>query len=251
VSLVVREFRALWAALIFFTRIPMPTLPSSTPGDWQRAATYFPAVGYLVGGVTAGVWWCAALVFPPLVASGLSLVAGILLTGAMHEDGLADYCDGFGGGWTKEKILAIMRDSRTGAFGVVALIMTLGLKWQAIASLPRVLVPLLLLASQTISRSGAVSLMAALDYAGSEDGKARPLSSRMGTGRLFATIVFGLAPYALLPLHFWWAGAPVFVVRLLAALWFRHRIGGYTGDCLGAVQQVGELTFLLTALALV
>jgi len=100
------------------------------------------------------------------------------------------------GGWTKEKILAIMRDSRTGAFGVVALIMTLGLKWQAIASLPRVLVPLLLLASQTISRSGAVSLMAALDYAGSEDGKARPLSSRMGTGRLFATLVFGLAPYA-------------------------------------------------------
>src|SRR3954469_6135527 len=93
------EFRALWAAVIFFPRIPMPALPSPTPADWQRAATYFPLVGYLVGSVVAGLWWCASLVFPPFVASGLSLVGGLLLTGAMHEDGLADCCDGFGGGW--------------------------------------------------------------------------------------------------------------------------------------------------------
>jgi adenosylcobinamide-GDP ribazoletransferase len=93
--------------------------------------------------------------------------------------------------------------------------------------------------------------MATLDYAGSEDGKARPLSSRMGAGRLIATLIFGLAPLAFLPPHYWWASVPVFVVRFLAAPWFRHRIGGYTGDCLGAVQQVGELTFLLTALAIV
>jgi adenosylcobinamide-GDP ribazoletransferase len=251
VNFVRREFRALWAALIFFTRVPLPALPSSTPGDWQRAATYFPVIGYLVGGGIAVIWWSASLVFPPTVASGLSLAGGILLTGAMHEDGLADCCDGFGGGWTKEKILEIMRDSRIGAFGVIALILTFGLKWQTIASLPRVLVPALLIAGQTLSRSGAISLMSALDYAGSEEGKARPLSSRMGTARLLATFLFGCAPLAFLSLRLWWAGVSVLIVRLVAERWFRRRIGGYTGDCLGAVQQIGELVFLVTALALV
>jgi adenosylcobinamide-GDP ribazoletransferase len=251
VTLLAKEIRACWAAMIYFTRVPMPALPSPGDADWERAAMYFPLIGYGVGAVVVGLWWCASRVFPPAVASGLCLAGGMLLTGAMHEDGLADFCDGFGGGWTKEKILEIMRDSRTGVFGVVALIMTLGLKWQTIAALPRALIPLSIIASQSVSRSGSISLMATLDYAGSANGKARPLSSRMSLARLSAALIIGLLPLIWLPAILRWSALPALVLRLLAGPWFERRIGGYTGDCLGAVQQLGELAFLLTALALV
>lgn len=245
----VQEFRAVWAALIYFTRIRLPELPSSMPEDWLRAAVYFPLAGWLVGGFVAGVWWLASLVFSKIVASGLALGAGILVTGAMHEDGFADVCDGFGGGTTREKILDIMKDSRIGSYGALAVAFSVGLRWVALAELPSAWLPALLVAAHASSRAASISLMADLNYARPE-GKARPLASRMGWGRLVLAIVLGLAPLFFLPARLCWAFAVPLLLRFAAAARFRRTLGGYTGDCLGAVQQLGEIGFLLCAIAL-
>lgn len=247
---ITQELRAIWSAAMFFTRLPLPSLRGFAEDDLRRSSTYFPLVGWLVGAAAAAAWWIAAHVFPAPVASGLSIAVTVLLTGAMHEDGFADVCDGFGGGSTKEKILTIMQDSRVGAFGLVGLVLMLGLKWQTVASLPPMRVPAALIAGHALSRAASITLMASLDYAREGPSKARALTSRLGLSRLALILLLGLAPLALLPLRFVWALIPVVVVRLVSALWFKHRIGGYTGDCLGALQQTSELAFLLTVEAL-
>jgi adenosylcobinamide-GDP ribazoletransferase len=246
----VQELRAIWSAGIFFTRLPFPSLPAHSANDLRRSATYFPLVGWLVGGVAAGVWWSAIKVFPPSVASGLSLIATVLLTGAMHEDGFSDVCDGFGGAMTKEKILVIMQDSRVGAFGVVGLVLLFGLKWQVVAALPSALAPVVLIAGHVVSRSASITLMATLDYAREGPSKARALTSKLRGVRLAVVVLLGLCPLLMLRQYLWWAAIPVIAVRFVSAIWFRSRIGGYTGDCLGATQQIGELAFLITVEAL-
>ncbi len=247
-----REWAALRAALMFFTRLPVPSSAIHDPADLQRAAAWFPLVGWVVGAVAAGVWWAAGLLWSPEVASGLSLAATLLLTGAFHEDGFADVCDGFGGGYTKARVLEIMRDSRVGAFGAIGVVLMLGLKWQVVAGFSPELGVAVLIAGHALSRAASVSLMAVLPYVQEEVGKAKPLATQLAGGRLAWALVCGLAPLALLP---GWGGA-VWVVAVVAGLrvglaaWFRRRIGGYTGDCLGAAQQVTELGFYLAAGAL-
>ncbi len=240
-----QEGRALRTAVLFFTRIPLPLCGEISSDDLRRSATYFPAIGWLVGGVGAGVLWSASRVLPLSVAAGLCLTTTALLTGAMHEDALADVCDGFGGGATRERTLEIMKDSHVGAFGVVGLILTLGLRWQALSTLPITLLPAIILAAHTVSRTASVSLMTTLDYVREGPSKARALSSRLSLPRTAITLVTGLAPLLLLPLRLWWALVPVLFVRLAGAARFKRRIGGYTGDCLGALQQVAEIAFLL------
>jgi adenosylcobinamide-GDP ribazoletransferase len=244
------EFRALWSAVMFFTRIPLPSLPNWTPEDLRRASTYFPLVGWLVGGVAAGSWWVASRWWAPGIASGISLATTLLLTGAFHEDGWADVCDGFGGGSTKERVLEIMRDSRVGAFGAIGIMVMLLLKWLAVASLALPLGIGIIICAHAISRGAAISLLATLPYVREEEGKAKPLATRLGGGRLILVFVFSLLPLSLLPLRLWWALAAVAATRLALGRWFVYRIGGYTGDCLGAAQQVTELVFYLTVLAL-
>jgi len=248
-SLPVRELEALRAAIMFFTRLPLPSARVWDPQSLQRAAAYFPLVGWLVGAVAAGVWWAASLAFPPLVASGLSLAATLLFTGAFHEDGFADLCDGFGGGTTRERVLEIMRDSRVGAFGAIGVAVLLLLKWHTVAALPAHLAAVALLAGHAVSRGASGTLMTTMAYA-QLDGKAKPLATELRGGRLVLSLVFALAPIALLEPRLWWALVPVVVLRMLLGRWFVRRIGGYTGDCLGAAQQVCEVGFLLGVLAL-
>lgn len=243
------ELHALAAAIRFFTRLPVPAALGADREDLQRSAAYFPLVGWVVGGVAAAVWLLAASVWPPLVASGLSLGATLLLTGAFHEDGFADVCDGFGGGYTKERVLEIMRDSRVGAFGAIGVMVMLGLKWHTVAALPATLTPLLLVAGHAVSRGASATLMTTLDYVREEAGKAKPLATRLAGGRLACAVVTALAPLALLPGAAWAAMGAVVVGRTVLARWFRHRIGGYTGDCLGAAQQVTEVVFYLGVIA--
>ncbi len=248
-ALLLREGRALWVAALFFTRLPLPSLPVLTPEDQRRATAYWPLIGVLVGVVIAGVWALAAFRLPPGVAVGLALAAGLLLTGALHEDGFADVCDGFGGGATRARVLEIMRDSSIGAFGAIGIVLLLGLKWQAMAALPPALLPAAIIAAHAFSRGAAAAMMVALPYARTDASRARPMVGPPGA-RLFGVALTALMPLLLLSPSGQLAGmAAVACVWAVCFLWFRHRLGGYTGDCLGAVQQLGETAFLLAVLA--
>lgn len=249
-SRVASEGRAIHAALRFFTRLPLRARPNWEVADDRRAMAWFPAIGWLVGGVAALVWWLASCVWPPEIASGISLLATVLLTGALHEDGLADACDGSGGGSSPERVREIMRDPRIGAFGVIGLVLVLGLKWQAVAALPDTVVPATLVAAHALSRGVAGSLMVTLDYA-ADTGKTRPLAHRLRGSRCAWVMMCATASLVLLPWRVAVVGLTVVAgVWWLATRWFAHRLGGYTGDALGATQQVAELAFYLTVLAM-
>jgi adenosylcobinamide-GDP ribazoletransferase len=175
----------------------------------------------------------------------------LLATGAFHEDGLADSIDGFGGGWAREDVLRIMKDSRIGSYGAIGIGMVLLMKAATLAELLAVLPALtffvLLLAGHGVSRFASTTLIFALDYARDDDSsKSKPLATRMGKGELAVAAVFGLAPCLWLPpLQVGIALLLVVLVTLLAARHFVRRIGGYTGDCLGATQQLTEIAFYL------
>jgi adenosylcobinamide-GDP ribazoletransferase len=242
-----RELAAFFAALSYFTRLPVPGWVGYSPDGLARAARYLPAIGLLVGAVGALVFWLAQHVWPQPVAVVLSMVATIALTGAFHEDGLADTADGLGGGWDKAKILAIMKDSRVGSYGVIAIIAALLGKFVLLASLPAEQVVAALIAGHAMSRCCAVSLMATMDYArDDETSKARPVAARLGVGPLLFVLCFaGLSLLLLAPEQI----LPAVALAVLATLWLaakcRRWLGGYTGDCLGAVQQVAEIAFYL------
>jgi adenosylcobinamide-GDP ribazoletransferase len=257
VNRVVHELRLFAIALQFLTRVPVPR-SVGFEADWlNQSARWFPLVGAFVGGVAASVLWAATAWFPPAVAVGLSIAATLLLTGGFHEDGLADTFDALGGAVGRERALAIMKDSRIGSYGALALIVVLGLKAAALAALPIALaVPALLLA-HTASRAAAVVLIRSLPYAGDLDhAKAKPLARSVSRGGVVVAVVtalgFGALLCGLVPAHM----AAVATSLALAALamwgcarWFAARLGGYTGDTLGATQQLVELLMLLGWLA--
>ena len=245
----------------FLTRLPTPRLAEFERSWLSQSARYFPLVGALVGAISVGVWWLARHWLPSSVAVGLMLAASLLATGAFHEDGLADTFDGMGAGGSKERILSVMKDSRLGAFGAIALFMALGLKWAALDALPDRLVPVMVMTAHVLSRWCATALIWRLPYVRDEAGKSKPFANRLSGGEwaLSGAIgCLGLVPVFGLSMQRWGALAPrsIAIASLAAALlawlaarYFRHRIGGYTGDCLGAVQQLAELAFLLGGLA--
>ncbi|AJY14470.1 adenosylcobinamide-GDP ribazoletransferase [Burkholderia dolosa] len=242
------ELRYFFVALGYFTRVPVPRAIGYAAGDLDQAARYFPLVGAWVGAWGALVYLVASRALPASIAVGLSMAATLVATGAFHEDGLADSCDAFGGGYTRDDVLRIMHDSRIGTFGAVALVIALGVKWQALAAMPPRLAAWTMIAAHAASRAGAVSLLMSLDYVRPE-GKAKPVAQRMGARAACVAAAFGL-PWLFWP--DWRAGVAACValvlVRAWAARYFVKRIGGYTGDCLGFAQQLGEIAIYLVAL---
>ena len=252
-----RQLRLLLTAVMFYTRLPVPPWVGHSDDQLNRATVYFPLIGWLVGGVAAGVYWGAVQLWPPLVAVLLSTGAGVLLTGAFHEDGLADTCDGFGGGWTRERILTIMKDSRVGTYGVVGLGLVLATKVAALAGPPgpragALSVPVLLLVAHPLSRLVAASFVRTLPYARADlaDGKAKPIAQSLPPGRLAAAALLGLLP--LLAVAVWQRQpglllmlGPLAVLQVVLGRWFKKWLGGYTGDCLGAAQQLAEALIYL------
>ncbi|MEJ7807206.1 MAG: adenosylcobinamide-GDP ribazoletransferase [Telluria sp.] len=239
----------------FFTRLPIPRWVGFEPQWLHHAARYFPLVGSVVAAVTGLVYVAAAYLWPAPVAVLLSTAAGIYLTGAFHEDGFADMCDGFGGGLTRERVMEIMKDSRIGTYGAVGALLLLATKCTLLSLMaPPVAISALLLA-HPLSRLAASSLIWKLDYA-RDDGKAKPMAQHM-TGAEFA---IGAACAAIPALYLgalgylaWLAIGACALAAAAAAIWlgtkFVRRIGGYTGDCLGAVQQVSEVAIYLCLLA--
>lgn len=249
------QVRLFFIALQFFTRLPIPRWVGFAP-DWLRhASRYFPAVGIVVGMVTAAVYAAAVFMLPQAVAVLLSTAAGIYLTGALHEDGFADMCDGFGGGHTPERTLEIMQDSRIGAYGAIGIGLLLALKFVTLSSLPAWPAAAALLAAHPLSRLASAALIWRLSYIKAE-GKAKPLAQQMSAPEFGIGAIAVLLPLAALGLAgalSWQAMTAGALAAALAALWlaamFVRRLGGYTGDCLGAVQQVAEAAFYLGVLA--
>jgi adenosylcobinamide-GDP ribazoletransferase len=241
------ELEYIFAALRFFTRLPVPAWVGHSPEQLNHAARYFSLVGILIGAIGAAVTWIAGLLWPPQLAILGGMIATILATGAFHEDGLADSIDGFGGGWSREQVLTIMKDSRVGSYGAVGIALALLLKFTVLGVLPTAVLFAALIAGHAASRFFSTTLIYSLDYARDDDtSKSKPLATRMSKGELALAAFFGLAPCLLLP------GPKTLVALVLAALttllaarYFVKRIGGYTGDALGATQQLSELAFYL------
>jgi len=244
------EIQLFFTALTYFTRIPCSAWGKHSEQDLNHAAKYFPLVGVVVGSVAAAVFVLASWMLPVSLAVLLSMVATLLLTGAFHEDGLSDAADGLGGGWDKEQILTIMKDSRIGNYGAAALFMTLLIKFQALSYIPAARIPAVLIVAHSVSRFASTLLAYTQSYV-RENGKAKPIVQSISGRELLVAALFGLVPFVLLNPYFWWALLPM----LLVWLWFSHKLkkllGGYTGDCLGAMQQLCEVTFYLGVVACV
>lgn len=257
-----KELRYFLLALGFFTRIPVPNFADFHEEELNHSAKYFPLIGIIVGLVGAFFFYLASFIFPQVMAVLISMAATIYLTGAFHEDGLADSADGIGGGWQREQILTIMQDSRLGTYGAVALFLMLFAKFQTLNLLPTTFIPLLLIAGHALSRLSAVWVMATLQYVKST-GKAKPLATQISAGHLLLANIVGLLPFlVIMGLLIRNHHASVVIIKFalitllpVFASWFWWRakllknIGGYTGDGLGAMQQITELTFYLGALA--
>lgn len=243
-------------AATFLTRLPWVARGASgDPTELAASTRYFPLIGALIGAIGAGVLWLATLALPADLAALLALAAMILATGAFHEDGWADAFDGLFGGWTPAKRLQIMRDSRIGVYGASALCLLLLVKWQALAHLPAASAAAVLIPACAWARWSALPLARCLPYA-RDDGPNKPVAEGIGRRELvIASIIAGATLLPLLLTPQGWTlvlaalSASIIVLRASAAL-YRRRIGGLTGDCLGATNQAIEVCWLLLAVAL-
>ena len=244
-------------ALRFMTIVLVPSSDAAARPDWlSRCAKYFPAVGICIGLLSATVLLLAGAVWGPVVAALLAVAASIVLSGALHEDGLADTADGLGGGWSVEKRLAIMKDSRIGAYGVLALAFGIALRVTALAEMPLWSAAAALIAAHAAARITPAFVMNALPYAGDTAAMKVSYSDAPVSGHdmRFAVVV---VLCALVPLAF--VSIPSVISGLLLGailasaivLWARKLIDGYTGDVLGAVEQMFEIGFLLGVAAII
>jgi adenosylcobinamide-GDP ribazoletransferase len=241
-----RQLKLFLVALQFLTRLPAPSFADFQP-DWiTRAARYYSLVGLLVGAVCAGVLLAAGQWWSGLLPALLAVAAGVLITGGFHEDGLADTADGLGGGQTPQRRLEIMKDSRVGTYGVLALGLMLAIKVAALAALPLIPAALALVAAHGAGRVAAVVIMVLERHVSDRaDAKYKPAPDGVTPFELLVAAALGLGPLALLG----WPGlvgaAVGAVLATLLALTARRLIGGYTGDVLGGVEQVCEVGVLL------
>lgn len=243
-NMLAAEWRLFLIALGFFTRIPVPESVAVDTVSLNRASRYFGMVGVLVGAASALVLWGGSCVLPAGAAVVLAIVVSVLLTGGFHEDGLADTADGLGGGWTLEQKLTIMKDSRLGSYGALALVLALLLKWQLLTALLErgaADAAIALLIAHVLSRVVAASLIATEPYV-REEGKAKPLAHQQERGELLVLVGTGVvAVLVLAPGMLLWLTLGLLVTRFAMVTLLHRQLGGYTGDTLGAVQQVSEL----------
>ena len=247
-----------WAAFIFFTRLPLWRLHQPPVDAYRSVVEWWPLTGWLTAATMAGVLYGASLVLPYSVALLLAIAARLLLTGALHEDGLADFFDGFGGGGNnRERILAIMKDSHIGTYGVLALVLYMGLLFAALSSLSPSQAALAIVAADPFAKMLSALAISRLPYARTAQTAKSGVVYRRPT--LLASL--GIAVQGLLPLSvcLWYmrdlAFSVIVVLVPLAVLSFlflyiKRRLGGYTGDCCGALCLLTELSLYVVASAI-
>ena len=240
----------MWAALTFFTRLPFWRVYQPPQASYKTVVEFWPLTGWLTGGAMAATLYFGSMILPHAVAVIAAIAVRLLITGALHEDGLADFLDGFGGGGDRNRILAIMKDSHIGTFGVLGLIVYLLLLGTALYSMPVAAGALTILAADPFSKMVTSQLVSMLPYARREEEAKNKTIYRKPTlaAGLFMSVQ-GLLPMVLL---MWLTGIswylvlciPVVVMYFLYLLILR-KIRGYTGDCCGAVCLLVELTVYL------
>ena len=243
------EKTLLLLALSFFTRIPVNFSAEITPAQLNKASRYFAVIGLLIGFICSLVYMGSVEYLPKSIAVLIAMAASLLVTGAFHEDGWADVWDGFGGGWSIEQKLNIMKDSRLGTYGAAALFIILLLKFQSLMALASPVFALIL--ANTLSRVVATSLIYDMPYVALDaTSKVKPLAQHLSNKSLVILLVTGI----LVSLWFLSLGecfllfVILFIFRALLAFWFTRQLGGYTGDCLGAAQQSSEIVIYLSLL---
>lgn len=242
------EWQAFWLAVGFLTRIPMLVSIDYSQKLMNQCSVYFPLVGLLLGALYAGLFALLALFCSPLVSILLVLCFHLFVTGAFHEDGLADSVDALGGGYTVEKRLEIMKDSRIGTYGTVALVLALALKVALLVESHHLMLALFL--APALSRQTPLLLMFYLNYVTDPDtSKSKPVAEGFSRWRLWCSCGFSLLAASVFSA--WvpglWLLAPIAVagVALLWGWYLKRQLGGYTGDALGASVVFSELVLLL------
>ena len=234
-------FRDMIVALRFMTRLPFPAV-SHASGSLSRAAGFFPVVGLLVAAGAVGLNKILSGHVDRELVALVILVYLVVITGGLHEDGLADAADGFGGGWNKEQILAIMRDSRIGSYGAIALTLSLLARYILLSKLPNHNFSAYLIASHVLCRWTTLPLSFLLRPAREENGQGAQVAQRISAASLAFGTVFTLAVcYWALHKTSWIPVAAAAGVTLLSGLYYRSQISGVTGDCYGATNQLTEI----------
>jgi adenosylcobinamide-GDP ribazoletransferase len=256
-SFITEQFKLFFVALQFFTRVPF-THDLTQWMDWnpdklRASSRYFPLVGFALGLFAAMVFGLTAVIWNEWIAAVITLAVTALATGAFHEDGFTDYWDAMGGGLDRGKTLAIMKDSRIGAYGVIAIVLATAAKIAALADMRVDVALLALVAAHTVGRAASCAVLYALPYVrDDETAKSKPLAQSMTKNELIVALCIGAAPLLLtlisyrdLILQVLLAAVAVSIATWAMARHMQKRIGGFTGDALGAVEQTAEVAVLL------
>lgn len=237
------------AVLVFFTRLPFWRLKAfQIPSEYfGQVINYWAVVGWLTGGAMAVILWLSAQILPYSVAVIIALLSRLLITGALHEDGLADFLDGFGGGNSKERVLAIMKDSHIGTYGVIGLIFYFLLFYGLLSVIPLHMAWAVIIVADPLCKFISSQVSRFLPYARTvETSKSGTVYKKMSYKSLIISCFFGLMPLVFIP-HIKYLWAIIFPVIVFASLilLMKKKIGGYTGDCCGAIFLLCELSFYI------
>lgn len=233
------------AAFQFLTRLPLPRLAYS-PNVLSRSSRFFPLVGLMIGIAAATLHWGLTPHFPDAVVAVLIVLFSVLATGGLHEDGLADVADAFGGGWNRDQVLEILKDSRIGSYGALAVVFSIGSRILLLALLPGSIFARYIISAHVLCRWTILPLGRVLPAARRQDGQGARLARQISVASLLlgTLIAFGIAAF-LLRTAIWAPIAAVVVVTILSGLYYQRRLGGITGDCFGATVQLAEIAVYL------
>ena len=243
------------AAFIFFTRLPFWRLRQPNPHAYETVVEHWPLTGWLTGGLTAVALWGGSMLLPYTTAIAVALLLRVLLTGALHEDGLADFCDGFGGGGNdRERILAIMKDSHIGTYGVLGLVFYYLLLASCLLSMTPEKAAITIMAADPFCKMIAAQVIQMMPYARTADtAKNKVVYRKFSWKAGISLMIQGGLPIAII----WWVfGLPIdiifypCIVLYLLYLLLHHRLNGYTGDCCGAIFLLTELSFYMATIIL-
>lgn len=235
-----RSLKDLLVAFQFLTRLPLPQVEYD-PDALARSAKYFPLVGVLVGAVACLVHRLLVGHLPAPIVAIAVLLTTILFTGGLHEDAIADVADGFGGGWNREQILLILKDSRIGSYGAIALVLSLAVRIFLLASLPVDRFVAFVVSAQVLSRWTTLPLGHFLKPARA-DGQGARVANGISLASVILSLIFYLAVAGyFLHAWFWLPVLIAVIITFFSGLYYQHRIGGVTGDCFGATIQLTEI----------